>query len=206
MKDFVVHMTGEEKEDIGTLGRLFSGGTAGAIAQAIVYPMDLVKTRLQVYGCEGGKVPKLPKLAKDIWVHEGPRALYRGLLPSLLGMIPYAGIDLAAYETFKDMSRQYILKGEDPGPVVQLGCGTVSGALGATCVYPLQLIRTRLQAQPMNSPSRYKGMSDVFWRTLQKEGFSGFYKGLFPNLLKVAPAASITYLVYEKMKKVLQLD
>ncbi len=94
----------------------------------------------------------------------------------------------------------------EPGPLVQLGCGTVSGALGATCVYPLQLIRTRLQAETMNSPSRYKGMSDVFWRTLQHEGFSGFYKGLFPNLLKVAPAASITYLVYEKMKKVLQLD
>lgn len=31
----------------------------------------------------------------------------------------------------------------DPGPLVQLGCGTVSGALGATCVYPLQVIRTR---------------------------------------------------------------
>lgn len=31
----------------------------------------------------------------------------------------------------------------EPGPLVQLGCGTVSGALGATCVYPLQVIRTR---------------------------------------------------------------
>lgn len=31
----------------------------------------------------------------------------------------------------------------DPGPFVQLGCGTISGALGATCVYPLQVIRTR---------------------------------------------------------------
>lgn len=206
MKNFVVNINGEEKEDIGAFGRLFAGGTAGAIAQAVIYPMDLVKTRLQTYTCEGGKVPKLSKLSKDIWVHEGPRAFYRGLLPSLLGMIPYAGIDLAAYETLKDMSRQYMLKDKDPGPIVQLGCGTVSGALGATCVYPLQLIRTRLQAQSMNSPSRYKGMSDVFWKTLQHEGFSGFYKGLFPNLLKVAPAASITYLVYEKMKKVLQLD
>lgn len=49
-------------------------------------------------------------------------------------------------------------------------------------------------------------MSDVFWRTLQHEGFSGFYKGIFPNLLKVVPSASITYLVYETMKKSLSLD
>jgi solute carrier family 25 phosphate transporter 23/24/25/41 len=49
-------------------------------------------------------------------------------------------------------------------------------------------------------------MSDVFWKTLKDEGFRGFYKGLIPNLLKVVPAASITYMVYESMKKSLDLD
>lgn len=62
-----------------------------------------------------------------------------------------------------------------------------------------------MQAQPINSNAAYKGMADVFWRTLQNEGFSGFYKGIFPNLLKVVPSASITYLVYETMKKSLEL-
>lgn len=59
----------------------------------------------------------------------------------------------------------------------------------------------RLQAD-----KAYKGMSDVIWKTIQREGFWGFYKGLVPNLLKVVPAASITYLVYESMKKSLALD
>ena len=67
-------------------------------------------------------------------------------------------------------------------------------------------MRFRLQAQPTHSSTAYKGMSDAFWRTFQKEGFRGFYKGLLPNLLKVVPAASITYLVYENMKKNLDLD
>nr|KYP48988.1 hypothetical protein KK1_029289 [Cajanus cajan] len=198
---------GEEgKADIGTAGRLFAGGMAGAVAQIAIYPMDLVKTRLQTCASDGGRVPKLGTLTKDIWVHEGPRAFYRGLVPSLLGMIPYAGIDLTAYDTLKDLSKRYVLYDSDPGPLVQLGCGTVSGALGATCVYPLQVIRTRLQAQPMNKSSAYKGMSDVFWKTLKDEGFRGFYKGLIPNLLKVVPAASITYMVYESMKKSLDLE
>ena len=43
-------------------------------------------------------------------------------------------------------------------------------------------------------------MFDAFRRTFQLEGFIGFYKGLFPNLLKVVPAASITYVVYESLK------
>ncbi|CAL5361723.1 unnamed protein product [Camellia sinensis] len=205
LKTIIGDIKGEQKADIGTSGRLIAGGLAGAVAQTAIYPMDLVKTRLQTFACESGKVPSLGKLSKDIWVHEGPRAFYRGVVPSLLGIIPYAGIDLAAYEALKDVSKRYILHDGEPGPFVQLGCGTISGALGATCVYPLQVIRTRLQAQRANTSSSYKGMSDVFRKTLQNEGLRGFYKGLLPNLLKVVPAAGITYLVYETMKKSLDL-
>lgn len=204
LKKFIANSRGEEKADIGAFGRLFAGGMAGAIAQTAIYPMDLVKTRLQTL--EGKNIPKLRTLSRDIWVQEGPRAFYRGLVPSLLGIIPYAGIDLAAYETLKDMSRKYILHDSEPGPLVQLGCGTISGALGATCVYPLQVVRTRMQAQRPSADAAYSGMSDVFRRTLQCEGLGGFYKGLFPNLLKVVPSASITYMVYEKMKKKLDLE
>ncbi|KAF7840212.1 calcium-binding mitochondrial carrier protein SCaMC-2-B-like [Senna tora] len=192
--------------EIGTFGRLLAGGMAGGIAQTAIYPMDLVKTRLQTCASEGGRVPKLTTLTRDIWVQEGPRAFYRGLVPSLLGIIPYAGIDLTAYETLKELSKKYILHDREPGPLEQLGCGTLSGALGATCVYPLQVVRTRLQAQRSDSSTAYKGMSDAFRKILRNEGFRGFYKGLLPNLLKVVPAASITYLVYENMKKRLDLE
>ncbi|CAI8599005.1 unnamed protein product [Vicia faba] len=184
----------------------FRGGVAGGIAQTAIYPLDLIKTRLQTCASEGGRAPNLGTLTKNIWIQEGPRAFYRGLLPSVIGMIPYAGIDLAVYDTLKDMSRRYIIHDNDPGPLIQLGCGTISGTLGATCVYPLQVIRTRLQAQSSNSSDAYKGMFDAFCRTFQHEGFRGFYKGLLPNLLKVVPAASITYMVYERMKKNLELE
>lgn len=63
-----------------------------------------------------------------------------------------------------------------------------------------------MQAQRANSDAAYKGMSDAFRRTFQCEGIRGFYKGLFPNLLKVVPSASITYMVYEAMKKSLDLE
>ncbi|KAL2462805.1 Mitochondrial substrate carrier family protein [Forsythia ovata] len=206
LKNVIGGTEGEKRGDVGTVGRLVAGGLAGAVAQTSIYPMDLVKTRLQTCVCEGGNVPSLGKLSRDIWVQEGPRAFYRGLLPSVLGIIPYAGIDLTMYETLKDVSKKYILHESEPGPLVQLSCGTISGAVGATFVYPLQVVRTRMQAQRMNADAAYKGMSDVFWRTFRHEGFRGFYKGLFPNLLKVVPSASITYLVYESMKKSLDLD
>jgi solute carrier family 25 phosphate transporter 23/24/25/41 len=66
-----------------------------------------LKTRLQCYS-EPGRPPPLAKFTRDILANEGPRALFRGLLPSLLGIIPYAGIDLATYETLKIKSRQFL--------------------------------------------------------------------------------------------------
>lgn len=112
LKEYVVGTDEHGKmNEIGPGGRLIAGGMAGAIAQTVIYPMDLVKTRLQTFACDkSGKPPPLLTLSKEILLHEGPRAFYRGLVPSLMGMVPYAGIDLAAYETLKDFSHQYIGK------------------------------------------------------------------------------------------------
>ncbi|KAG9146897.1 hypothetical protein Leryth_005195 [Lithospermum erythrorhizon] len=81
--------------------------------------------------------------------------------------------------------------------------GTVSGSPWEQHVFTHYRLSERgiMQAQ-----SSYGGMSDCFRKTLQHEGYKGFYKGLFPNLLKVVPAASITYIVYEAMKKSLDLE
>ena len=73
------------------------------------------------------------------------------------------------------------------------------------CINPKYVVMYRLQAQPMNSQNRYTGMIYVFRRTYREEGLLAFYKGLFPNLLKVIPAASITYMAYEEMKSQLGL-
>ncbi|CAN8277408.1 unnamed protein product [Cochlearia groenlandica] len=193
--------SGDKDGDIGTKGRLLAGGLAGAAAQTAIYPMDLVKTRLQTYVSELGKAPNLLRLVKEIWIREGPRAFYRGLCPSLIGIVPYAGIDLAAYENLKDLSRTYFPNDNEPGPLIQLGCGMTSGALGASCVYPLQVLRTRMQAD-----STKTRMSQEFMNTLRGEGLRGFYRGILPNLFKVIPSASISYLVYESMKKNLSLN
>jgi solute carrier family 25 phosphate transporter 23/24/25/41 len=87
------------------------------------------------------------------------------------------------------------------------GCiGAISGSFSASAVYPLNLIRARLQMQgTVLHPSTYTGVVDVFQQTVRNEGVRGLFKGLLPNLLKVAPAVSISYVVYENAKKALDL-
>ncbi|KAM3288296.1 hypothetical protein P3S67_021726 [Capsicum chacoense] len=134
LKNVIACTKGKEQGDIEVSGRLVAGGMAGGVAQTAIYPMDLVKTRLQTHVSEGGKVPSLEIISKEIWMKEGHRDFYKGLVPSLLGIIPYAGIDLAAYETLKDLSRIYILHDSEPCSLMQLGCGTISGVHGVRCV------------------------------------------------------------------------
>lgn len=53
---------------------------------------------------------------------------------------------------------------------------------------------------------KYKGMVDVFRKTIAREGVRGLYKGLLPNLLKMAPAAGIGWYVFEETKVALGVD
>ena len=82
----------------------------------------------------------------------------------------------------------------------------MSGGFSASIVYPLNVLRTRLQTQgTIMHPPTYTGIGEVLKITLKTEGPRGLYKGLTPNLLKVAPAMSISYVVYENAKRMLGL-
>ena len=61
-----------------------------------------------------------------------------------------------------------------------------------------------MQAQGMGGvPLKYTGMFDVIRKTVQHEGIQGMYKGLTPNLMKIAPAAGISWFVFEESKRIL---
>lgn len=151
--------------------------------------------------------------AKKMIAQGGVKSAYRGLTMGLVGMFPYSAIDLGTFEYLKAglISRNAKLLGcheEDALPsAFATGCiGAFSGAFGASLVYPLNLLRTRLQAQgTVLHPPTYTGIIDVFQKTVKNEGTRGLFKGITPNLLKVVPSVSITYMVYESAKKTMHL-
>lgn len=117
----------------------------------------------------------------------------------LVGMFPYAAIDLGTFELLKRAITKRNAKArgcheEDamPGGFATAAIGGFSGALGASLVYPVNLLRTRLQTQGTVAHTRtYTGVVDCFRQTTKLEGYRGLFKGLTPNLLKVVPAVSI---------------
>lgn len=131
----------------------------------------------------------------------------------LVGMFPYSAIDLTTFEYLKQFvtRRKARLKKCDEDDVTLSnfttgGIGAFSGAFGASTVYPINLLRTRLQSQGTAiHPPTYTGIWDVTVKTVKGEGFRGLFKGITPNLLKVVPAVSITYVVYDNTTAALGL-
>jgi len=185
-----------DKKEITVAERFAAGSMAGAAAQTAIYPMEVIKTRLAVM--KTGQYKGMLDCGLKIFQREGPKALYRGYLPNILGIIPYAGIDLTIYETIKNWYMKQNPTKQDPGVFVLLGCGTVSSTCGQLTSYPLALVRTRLQAAATDDAK--KGFVSLAKNIVKREGFFGLYRGLAPNFLKVLPAVSISYVVYERSK------
>ncbi|KAM5238226.1 mitochondrial adenyl nucleotide antiporter SLC25A23 isoform 1-T1 [Ctenodactylus gundi] len=194
--------------------RFVAGSLAGATAQTVIYPMEVrrelvtgfphqvLKTRLTLR--RTGQYQGLLDCARRILEHEGPRAFYRGYLPNMLGIIPYAGIDLAVYETLKNRwLQQYSRESANPGILVLLACGTISSTCGQIASYPLALVRTRMQAQASVQGAPQLSMMGLLRHILSHEGVWGLYRGIAPNFMKVIPAVSLSYVVYENMKQAL---
>ncbi|XP_042700093.2 mitochondrial adenyl nucleotide antiporter SLC25A23 isoform X2 [Chrysemys picta bellii] len=191
-----------QQETLRVQERFVAGSLAGATAQTIIYPMEVLKTRLTLR--KTGQYSGVADCAKKILQKEGIRAFYKGYLPNVLGIIPYAGIDLAIYETLKNMWLQkYSRNTADPGILVLLACGTMSSTCGQIASYPLALVRTRMQAQASIEGAPQPTMLGLFKHILSREGVLGLYRGIAPNFMKVIPAVSISYVVYENMKQVL---
>uniref|UniRef100_A0A7N5JSB0 Mitochondrial adenyl nucleotide antiporter SLC25A24 n=1 Tax=Ailuropoda melanoleuca TaxID=9646 RepID=A0A7N5JSB0_AILME len=163
---------------------------------------QVMKTRLAVG--KTGQYSGIFDCAKKILKHEGVGAFYKGYVPNLLGIIPYAGIDLAVYELLKShWLDNYAKDSVNPGVVVLLGCGALSSTCGQLASYPLALVRTRMQAQAMIEGNKQMNMVGLFRRIISKEGIPGLYRGITPNFMKVLPAVGISYVVYENMKETL---
>ncbi|KOS12949.1 mitochondrial carrier [Malassezia pachydermatis] len=195
-----------DSRDISGMSRFVSGGVGGITSQLSIYPIETLKTRLMSSMNNQGHVRGMALLcqtAREMWQRGRFRAYYRGLGAGLLGVFPYSAIDMSTFEGTKLFYLRYTGK-DEPGVLALLAFGSFSGSVGAATVYPLNLVRTRLQASGTPAhPFIYKSLWDATYQTFQREGILGFYRGLIPTLAKVVPAVSISYVVYDRAKKTL---
>lgn len=71
--------------------------------------------------------------------------------------------------------------------------GSIAGAFGALMVYPIDLVKTRMQNQRSQRVGEmlYKNSVDCAKKVIRNEGFTGLYSGVLPQLVGVAPEKAI---------------
>ncbi|CAM0946248.1 unnamed protein product [Alopecurus aequalis] len=181
---------------------LVAGALAGVASTLCTYPMELVKTRLTI---EKDVYDNLFHAFVKIVRDEGPGELYRGLAPSLIGVVPYAAANFYAYETLRSMYRRASGK-EEVGNVPTLLIGSAAGAIASTATFPLEVARKQMQAGAVGGRQVYKNVLHAMYCILNKEGAAGLYRGLGPSCIKLMPAAGISFMCYEACKKILVDD
>lgn len=177
-----------------------SGAVAGATATAVSYPLDLLRTRFAAQG-KSKVYLSISHSIRSIYTEEGLKGFYRGINASIIQIMPYIGTVFLVYES----SKKYISNSNYLIPFSDILPGIISGTVGKTIVFPLDLIRKRLQVQGPTRTKYFYKYIPVYNKIIKtgidiikSEGILGLYKGWWISVLKTAPSTAITLWVYEK--------
>ncbi|BFF93097.1 calcium-binding mitochondrial carrier protein Aralar1 [Drosophila madeirensis] len=177
--------------------RFTLGSFAGAVGATVVYPIDLVKTRMQNQraGSYIGEVAYRNSwdCFKKVIRHEGALGLYRGLLPQLMGVAPEKAIKL----TVNDLVRDKLSDKRGNIPVwSEILAGGCAGASQVVFTNPLEIVKIRLQvAGEIASGNKIRA-----WSVVRELGLFGLYKGARACLLRDVPFSAIYFPTYAHTK------
>merc|ERR1719229_1074884 len=185
-----------------------SGGLAAAGSLTIVYPLDYARTRLASDVGSGKKTFNGlgDCLKKTATGPGGVLALYAGFGVSLMGIIPYRGFQLGAFDTIVGLNPYKNDKGV-MGAVTTFAAAQIAITAGAGVSYPFDTVRRRLQMQAEKPVEEhvYKGTVDCLKKIAAEEGVGkGLYKGFIANCLRSVGGA-LVLVFYDRAKLALGL-
>ncbi|KAK3072543.1 Pyrimidine nucleotide transporter, mitochondrial [Teratosphaeriaceae sp. CCFEE 6253] len=206
-----------------------AGGLGGMTAATLTSPLDVLKTRLQstfyqaqlsaARTAQGLPPPHQLPVLRAAWMHisetgqilaqipkvEGWRALFKGLGPNLVGVVPARAINFWAYGNGKRVYSQLFFNGQETAGVHLLSAAT-AGILTGTATNPIWLVKTRLQLDKQNAGTsssagrQYKNAWDCVRQTVRHEGVRGLYRGLSASYLGVSES-TLQWVLYEQAKR-----
>ncbi|CAH2239319.1 jg6883 [Pararge aegeria aegeria] len=172
-----------------TLVHALAGATGSVVGMTAFYPLDTLRSRIQVEDSiklHGTLLEILIKLANE----EGFESLYRGLCPVLQSL---SVSNFVYFYTFHALRRA---ASSGSSAIRDLMFGMLAGTVNVLLTSPLWVVNTRIKMKKNSYSNLFDGLFDVF----QKEGVKGLWSGTVPSLLLVSNPA-IQFMVYEALKR-----
>ncbi|XP_023829306.2 mitochondrial basic amino acids transporter isoform X3 [Salvelinus sp. IW2-2015] len=174
------------------MNQFLVGVSAGAIQCVICYPVELAK----IHSCRYKKSKrKLYKNSLDCLAHiykrEGLRGVNRGMVTTLIRETPCFGVYFLTYDI---LTRSI---GCEPGDRYMIPKLLFAGGMsGVTCwlsTYPVDVIKSRLQADGVGGVYQYSSIADCVRKSVKREGLIVFTRGLTSTLLRAFPVNAVTF-------------
>ncbi|GAB9467571.1 hypothetical protein Gpo141_00004911 [Globisporangium polare] len=192
-----------------TMSKSFiAGGAAGIAAKSLLAPVDRVKIMFQVNDKRHFSFRNAYHLAREIYVQDGFRALFRGNMLNILRVVPYAGVQHSSFDFFRRKFHAYnFAQAEKKGANDQfqklsnlqlVTAGSLAGGLSLVMAYPLDIVRARYMVQ--QGKHQYQTLYEAVASMYKLEGARSFSRGLVPSLLGTLPYTGIGFALNEKFK------
>lgn len=178
-----------------------SGAVAGVVGTVSCYPLEVLKDRFTVHP---GVYHSISHALKKISQEEGRRALYAGLAPTIIGMVPYSTSYYFVYESTKRVYCRSCNK-KSLDRVEALLIGAFGGLTSSALSFPLEVARKRLMVGMLQG-KRPTNMIDIIRKIIEEEGWKGLYRGWSASCLKVMPASGLSWMFYEAWKDALVIE
>ncbi|CUS11149.1 unnamed protein product [Tuber aestivum] len=195
------------------LRRLAAGAAAGTASVFATYPLEVIRVRL-AFETRVEEKSSLRGIVKRLWREGagGVGGFYRGFGPTVLGMLPYAGMSFLTHDIAGDWLRRrgYVSLPKEGTKHhsgkkqlkawAQLCAGGFAGMVSQTASYPLEVIRRRMQVGGAVGDGRVVGMRETARDIWRGGGVRGFFVGLSIGYVKVVPMVATSFFVYERSK------
>ncbi|XP_075471193.1 mitochondrial basic amino acids transporter isoform X1 [Ascaphus truei] len=178
--------------------QFLAGSAAGAIQCVICCPMELAKTRMQLQGT--GEYKSKSKTYKNsldclVKIHrkEGLRGINRGMVTTFFRETPSFGFYFLTYDC---LTRYLHCESNDSWIIPKLlFAGGMSGIASWLSTYPIDVIKSRLQADGIGGVNHYNGIVDCVRKSYAVEGWRVFTRGLTSTLLRAFPVNAATFAI-----------
>lgn len=196
---------------LGVGEKLAAAAATGVLKTLLFYPLDVARTRITADRSPAGPGRTYPTVRRCMATTlrtEGVTGLYRGLLLSMAGVVPYLSISFTAYDELKarlptDRASQSQLW----YPFLKMGCGAAAAMSAQVLVYPVDTVRRCVMmsgAQGTAQGERYAGGIDCFIKLLRSQGPAALYRGCLANSCKTMLGAPIQFVMYDLIKSTMQ--
>jgi solute carrier family 25 iron transporter 28/37 len=186
--------------------RFFFFGTLFTITvDALIYPLQLVTTRVQVEARSRATVWEASlRVARDVFRRDGGAGLYRGFVLFTAGGLPSQGAYFYGYNWARarlgEVAASQPPETRPPQFLVDAAAGMFADVVAAPLWTPVEVVTTRLQIQGPGAVA-YAGARDAAARILRAEGVSGLFRGLSATVFAFGPASALWWSTYEATKR-----